>query len=107
MLKLLIITDMLNHYLNRRRNIKRRIHGTDGDLNLQVCKSINVPVSRIQDILNDRRKITPDTSLSLAYFYGVSDRYCLNLENDIDIRNLKISMDKEIENIEPFTTVLV
>ena len=73
----------------------------------KLAKSINVPVSRIQDILNGRRKITPDTSLRLARFFGVSDRYFLNLQNDIDIRNLKISMDKEIKNIEPFTTVLV
>ncbi len=73
----------------------------------KLAKSINVPVSRIQDILNDRRKVTPDTSLRLARFFGVSDRYFLNLQNDIDIRNLKISMDKEIKSIEPFSTVLV
>lgn len=73
----------------------------------KLAKSINVPVSRIQDILNNRRKITADTSLRLARFFGVSDRYFLNLQNDIDIRNLKISMDKEINKIEPFKIAMV
>ena len=56
----------------------------------RLAQAINVPLSRVQDILHDRRKITADTSLRLAKFFGVSDRYFLDLQNDIDIRNLKI-----------------
>lgn len=41
----------------------------------RVAQGIHVPTSRIQDILHDRRKITADTSLRLAKFFGVSDRY--------------------------------
>ena len=41
----------------------------------KLAKEIHVPVSRIQDILHDRRKITADTSLQLARYFGVSDRY--------------------------------
>ena len=54
----------------------------------RLAQAINVPLSRVQDILHDRRKITADTSLRLAKFFGVSDRYFLDLQNDIDIRNL-------------------
>ena len=57
-----------------------------------LAKAINVPVSRIQDILHDRRKITADTSLRFAKFFGVSDKYFLNLQNDIDVRELKTTM---------------
>ena len=53
----------------------------------RLAQAINVPLSRVQDILHDRRKITADTSLRLAKFFGVSDRYFLDLQNDIDIRN--------------------
>ena len=55
----------------------------------RLAKDINVPVSRIQDILHDRRAITVDTSLRLGKYFGVSDMYFLNLQNDIDIRNEK------------------
>ena len=34
-----------------------------------IAQSIHVPVSRIQDILHDRRKITIDTSLRLAKLF--------------------------------------
>ena len=61
---------------------------------------IHVPVSRIQAILNDDRKITVDTSLRLAKYFGVSDRYFLDIQNDIDIRNLKLSMKSEIDSIK-------
>ena len=65
----------------------------------RLAQSINVPVSRVQDILHDRSKITADTSLRLAKFFGVSDRYFLDLQNDIDIRNLKIQLANEISKI--------
>ena len=39
----------------------------------KLAQEIHVPVSRIQDLLHDRRKITADTSLRLAKYFGVSD----------------------------------
>lgn len=54
----------------------------------RLAKAIHVPTSRIQDILHDKRKITVDTSLRLGLFFGVSEKYFLNLQNDIDIRNI-------------------
>jgi addiction module HigA family antidote len=68
----------------------------------KVAQAINVPVSRIQDILHDRRRISVDTSLRLAKFLGVSDDYFISLQDDIDIRNLKIELSKELEEIKPF-----
>ena len=65
----------------------------------RLAQAINVPASRVQDILHGRRKITADTSLRLAKFFGVSDRFFLDLQNDIDIRNLKIQLANEISKI--------
>ena len=49
----------------------------------KLAQEIHVPVSRIQDILHGRRRITADTSLRLARFFGVTDRYFLDMQNDI------------------------
>ena len=65
----------------------------------KLAQEIHVPVSRIQDILHDRRKVTADTSLRLAKFFGVSDKYFLDMQNDIDIRNLKVSLADDIAKI--------
>ena len=66
----------------------------------RLAHDINVPVSRIQAILHDKRKITVDTSIRLGRYFGVSDKYFLNLQNDIDIRNLKYNFKDEFAQIK-------
>ena len=65
----------------------------------RLAKDIGVPSSRVLEILHDRRKITPDTSLRLAKYFGLSDKYFLNLQNDIDIRLLKENQKDEFDKI--------
>ena len=66
----------------------------------RLANDIGVPVSRIQDILHGRRKITVDTSLRLGKYFGVSDNYFLNIQNDIDIRNEKRAIKKELDDFD-------
>ena len=68
----------------------------------RLAQEINVPVSRVQDILHDRRKITVDTSLRLAKFFGVSDGYFMSLQNDIDIRNARMELAPQIAEIKTY-----
>ena len=72
-----------------------------------LAKEIHVPVSRIQDILHDRRKITVDTSLRLARFFGVSDKYFLDIQNDIDVRAMKETLNEDIASIIPYKKAAV
>lgn len=66
----------------------------------KLANDIHVPVSRIQDILHDRRKVTVDTSIRLGIYFGVSEKYFLNLQNDIDIRNAKHENSEDLERIK-------
>ncbi len=68
----------------------------------KLAHDIHVPVSRIQDILHDRRKITVDTSVRLGKYFGISEKYFLNLQNDIDIRNL---LHENAEELNQITTL--
>lgn len=68
----------------------------------RLAQGIKVPVSRVQDILHNRRKITVDTSLRLAKFFSVSDGYFLSLQDDIDIRNARVELAPEIEQIQAY-----
>ncbi len=48
-------------------------------------------LSDIKNIdLYDKRKITVDTSVRLGKSFGVSSRYFLNIQNDIEVRNAEI-----------------
>lgn len=66
----------------------------------KLAKDINVPVSRIQDILHDRRRVSADTSVRLGRYFGVSPRYFLNLQDDIDVRNIEHTLKGELDQIK-------
>lgn len=67
----------------------------------RLAKDIDVSVSRIQDILHDRRKITAETSIRLGRYFGLSDKYFLNLQIDIDIREAQNTYSDSVLNIKP------
>ena len=67
-----------------------------------VARGIHVPVSGIETILNGGR-ITPDTSLRLGRYFGVSERYFLDMQADLDIREAKRSLESELAEIIPYS----
>ena len=73
----------------------------------KLANAINVPVSRIQDILHNRRKITVDTSIRLGIYFGVSELYFLNIQNDIDLRIEKNKNKEEFLKIIPLNKATV
>lgn len=46
---------------------------------------------------------TADISLRLAKFFGVSDSYFFNLQSDIDLRDTKKHLSRDLSAIKPFT----
>ena len=73
----------------------------------RLAQEIHVPESHIQDILKDKRKITADTSLRLARFFGVSDKYFLDMQTDIEVRKLKRTLDTDIQAIRPYQAAVI
>ena len=74
----------------------------------KLAKLIGVPTSRIQNILHDRIGITVDTTIRLGRIFGVSDKYFLNLQEDIDFRNAKTKKVKrtiKLKSINLFSRV--
>ena len=69
----------------------------------RLSKDIGVPTSRIQDIVHNRRRMTADTSLRLGKYFGVSEKYFISMQDDIDIRNLKISIKEELSQIKEYS----
>ena len=69
----------------------------------RLSKDIGVPTSRIQDIVHNRRRMTADTSLRLGKYFGVSEKYFISMQDDIDIRNLKISIKEELSKIKEYS----
>jgi len=67
----------------------------------KLAKDIGVSTSRIQDVLADRRKVTADTAIRLAEYFGTGDRFFINIQNDLEIREVKMKLQDELDRIMP------
>ena len=65
----------------------------------KLAAEIHVPILKMQDILHGRRKITTDISLRLARYFGVSDSFFLDMQNDVYIRTVKLKLGNDIAPI--------
>lgn len=62
-----------------------------------LALDLKVPAPRINDIVRERRAVTPDTALRLARYFGNTPQFWLNLQTSYD---LKIAERKEGAKIE-------
>ena len=51
----------------------------------RLSRDITVPPRRINEIVHGTRRITADTALRLAQYFGTSDRFWLNLQARFDL----------------------
>ena len=63
----------------------------------RLAKDINVPARRINEIVHGKRAVTPDTSLRLARFFGLSERFWMNLQSRYD---LEVEKDRLADRLE-------
>ena len=51
----------------------------------RLAKDISVPPRRINEIVHGKRSITPDTALRLSRYFGMSERFWINLQSRYDL----------------------
>ena len=67
-----------------------------------LSKALHVPAGRINDIVLERRGVTPDTALRLARYFGGDAQSWLNLQQTYDLKVTERQKAKQIEaEIEP------
>jgi addiction module HigA family antidote len=69
----------------------------------QLAKGIAVPARRINEIFHGQRRITADTALRLARFFGTSDRFWLNLQTRYDLEIEKDRLGPALNDIRPLS----
>jgi len=55
----------------------------------QLARDIDIPVSRVADIIHGKRAITADTALRLGEYFGMSAEYWLSLQASFDLQRLR------------------
>ena len=62
-----------------------------------LAMALHVPASRIGEIVNERRGISPDTALRLARFFGGDAQSWLNLQLADDLKIAEREVGARIE----------
>jgi len=64
----------------------------------RLAKKMNVPVTRISEIVRGRRGVTADTALRLARFFGTSPELWLGLQGEYDLRMARRDVGGHIQS---------
>jgi antitoxin HigA-1 len=76
----------------------------------RLSKDLEIPQTRISQILKGKRRITADTALRLSSYFGNSPKFWLGLQDDFDIEEEgslqhdifnKIGLIRKTESTQP------
>jgi addiction module HigA family antidote len=67
-----------------------------------LANAIHVPYQRINELVNQKRGVTPSTALRLAKFFGVSADFWLNQQIRWDLFKAQALEKNELDSIQDF-----
>lgn len=68
-----------------------------------LAEAIHVPYQRVNELVNQKRGVTPSTALRLAKFFGMSPDFWLNLQLRWDLYHAQQKESGQLEHIQPYT----
>ena len=67
----------------------------------RLAKDISVPPRRINEIIHEKRGVSPDTALRLSRYFGTSESFWANLQSRYDLQcekqKLKTRLLREVK----------
>lgn len=67
----------------------------------RLAKETFLPQTRISEIIKGKRRITADTAIRFAKYFGTSAKFWLGLQDDYDLEEERNQKDQEFNNIKP------
>jgi addiction module HigA family antidote len=64
---------------------------------------VDVPARRINEIVHGQRRISADTALRLARYFGTSERFWMDLQARYDLEVEKFRLETALDEIEPLS----
>lgn len=69
----------------------------------RLAASISVHPRRINEIVHGKRRVTADTALRLARFFGTSEEVWMNLQSRYDLDVAKDALEDQLEQqVQPY-----
>ncbi len=69
----------------------------------ELADAIHVPYQRVNELVNQKRGITPSTALRLGLFFGVSADFWLNLQIRWDLYKTQQAEQDDLAEIQDVT----
>lgn len=70
----------------------------------KLAKDIDIPQTRVSEIIHGKRRITADTALRLSKYFGNSAKFWLGLQDDFDIEEEQLQKKMLFNAIKPLKT---
>ena len=70
----------------------------------KLTKDIEIPQTRISEIVKGDRRITADTALRLSKYFGNSAKFWLGLQNDFDLEEEISAKSSILKSIKALNT---
>jgi addiction module HigA family antidote len=70
----------------------------------RLSKDTFIPQTRISEILKGKRRITADSALRFAKYFGTSAKFWLGLQDDYDLEEEGINKKSELDEIPMINT---
>jgi addiction module HigA family antidote len=68
----------------------------------ELAQAIHVPYQRINELVNQKRGVTPSTALRLSKFFGNSAEFWLNLQQSWELYHVLKEEEKDLNTIPRF-----
>jgi addiction module HigA family antidote len=68
----------------------------------QLAVELNTTFRTINEIVNEKRNISPEMAIRLAKYFGTSEELWLNLQNQYDLYFVKSRKPEVFSKIRPF-----
>src|SRR5689334_10629375 len=66
-----------------------------------LAKALEVPLPRVNDIVREKRSISPEMAVLLSTYLGISERDWINLQAHYDLEMVKDRIAKHAARIKP------
>ncbi len=70
----------------------------------ELADALHVPYQRINELVNQKRGITPSTAIRLSKFFGNSSEFWLNLQQNWELYHVLKEEEEELKSILQFRT---
>jgi addiction module HigA family antidote len=70
----------------------------------RLAKDVDIPQTRLSEIIKGNRRITADTALRLSKYFGNSAKFWLGMQGDFDIEEELSNKGSSLQSIKTFVS---